>query len=255
MTQHQSNRKIKIGNSIIILLSIMGLIVCITVLFPQIRRMILDYVVEQVVHREISSYQVWLGVLLSYAMCGICCILFFDYCTLTDSGRSLVQKVKQEIKDCWVEIDFRSFLKPLLILFGIYFLGILTIIRANFLYRDDIWRAVESIFWQWFGWSRYVSVFSSFIVHADINLTDISPLPQLIAIFILSVSSLILVYVIGKKKITIVRLLASIPLGLSPFILENLSYKFDPPYNALSILACIVPFLFIARKKAFLFVS
>jgi len=250
-----TNKKNKIGNSIIIILSIIGLIVCITVLFPQVRRMMLDYLIEHVVHREISSYQVWFDVLLSYAVCGICCILFLDYFTLINSGKSLVRNVKQEIKDCWSEIDFRSFSKPLILLIGVYFLGILTIVRANFLYRDDIWRAVESIFWQWFGWSRYVSVFSSFIVHADINLTDISPLPQLLAMVILSISSLLLVYVIGKKRITVVRLLASIPLGLSPFILENLSYKFDPPYNALSILASIVPFLFIARRKAFLFVS
>jgi len=254
MAQKQSNQKNKIGNNIIIILSGIGLVACIAILFPQVRRMILDYAIEHIMHSETSTYQTWLKVLLSYAMCGICCILFFDYCTLADSGRLLVQKVKQEIKDCWSEIDFRSFLKPSLLLSVVYFLGILTIIRANVLYGDDIGRSAEG-FRRWYNWSRYASEFLSIFIHGDTNLTDISPLPQLLTVIILSISSLLLVYVIGKKKITAVRLLASIPLGLSPYFLECLSFRFDAPYLALSILASVVPFLFIARRKAFLFVS
>jgi len=207
-----------------------------------------------IMHREASTYQSWLIALFSYAMGGICLILFFDYCTLTQSGKALVQKVSREVKDCLSEIDFRSFLKPGLLIFGVYLLGILTIIRANFTYLDDLGRTVTGGR-GWYGWSRYVSEFSSIIVHGDTNLTDISPLPQLLAILILSVSSVLFVYVIGKRKITTVRLLASVPLGLSPYFLECLAYKFDAPYMALSILACIVPFLFITRKKAFIFTS
>lgn len=253
MTQNQFNRKNTIRNSSILLLSGIGLIVCITVLFPQTRRMIMD-MAAHIMHREASTYQSWLIALFSYAMGGICLILFFDYCTLTQSGKALVQKVSREVKDCLSEIDFRSFLKPGLLIFGVYLLGILTIIRANFTYLDDLGRTVTGGR-GWYGWSRYVSEFSSIIVHGDTNLTDISPLPQLLAILILSVSSVLFVYVIGKRKITTVRLLASVPLGLSPYFLECLAYKFDAPYMALSILACIVPFLFITRKKAFIFTS
>jgi len=208
----------------------------------------------QILQREASTYQSWVRLLLSFAMGGICFILFFDYCTLTDSGRALVQKAKQEIKACLSEIDFRSLVKPVVWMFVVYLLGILTIIRANFLYRDDLARAIRG-FRGWHDWSRYVSEFSSIFVHGDTHLTDISPLPQLLAILILSVSSVLLVYVTGNKKITTVRLLASIPLGLSPFFLECLIFKFDAPYMALSILVSIVPFLFISRKKAFLFCS
>ena len=86
-------------------------------------------------------------------------------------------------------------------------------------------------------------------------MTDISPLPQLLAILILSVSSVLLVYIIGNKKITTVRLLASIPVGLSPYFLECLSFKFDSPYIALSILLSIIPFLFATRQKTFFFCS
>jgi len=251
MREGQTNRKIKIGNCILLIFSFLGLIVCIAVLFPQVRQMIMN-LFEQIYHRKASSREIWLKVLLSYAMGGICFILCFDYCTLTDPGRKIIQKVKQELSDCLSEIDFRSFIKPILLMFGVYLLGIFTIIRANYSYLDDLGRSISG-YRKWHNESRYVSEFSSILVHGDTHLTDISPLPQLSAIFILSLSSVLLVYIIGNKKMTVVRLLASVPLGLSPYFLECLSFNFDAPYMALSILASIVPFLFIARRKAFLF--
>jgi len=253
MTQKQNNWENMIRKNMIILLSIIGLMVCIAGLFPQVRWMIIDFAVR-ILHREPYSYQSWLKTFLSYAMGGICFILFLDYCMLTNSGRALVQKVKQETKECLSEIDFRSLIKPLLLMFGVYLLGILTIIRANFSYMDDLGRSAEG-YREWFSWNRYVSEVFSIIVHGDTNMTDISPLPQLLAILILAISSVLLVYIVSNKKITTVRLLASIPLGLSPYFIGCLSYKFDAPYMALSILANIVPFLFISRKKVFFFFS
>jgi len=237
----------------IVVLSVLGLIGCIAVLFPQVRLWLMD-LAEHILHKKIVEYQSWFRMFLSYAIGGICLILFFDYCTLTESGRLLVQKVKDELKDCFLAIDFRLLLKPILFMAGIYLLGILTIIRANFLYIDDIERAVSGVR-HWYNYSRYISEFGSIFVHADTNLTDISPIPQLLAVLILSISSVLLVYVLSNKRITVVRLLATLPLGLSPYFLECLSFKFDAPYMALSILASIIPFLFISRKRAFLFCS
>ena len=253
MTQNQSKQKLTVWNSIIILFSIIGLVVCIAVLFPQVRLMILDYA-GNILHKGESIDKRWFESLSSFALGGIFLILLLDYCMLTDSGRTLVGKVKTDIKDCLSEIDFHSFQKPVLILFVIYLLGILSIIRANFTYNDDVFRSVTGSR-GWYDWSRYFSEFSSILVHGNANLMDISPLPQLLAVLILSISSVFLVYIIGNKKITLVKLLASIPLGLSPFFLECLSYKYDAPYMSLSILASIVPFLFISHKKAFLFCS
>ena len=252
MTQHQSILKIKIRNSIIILLSIIGVITCIAVLFPQGSQMTME-LIGMMLHRTIT-YQGAFKLLQSLAMGVIGFILFFDYCALTDSGRLLVRKVSREMKECLSEIDFRSFLKPISLLSGVYLLGVLTIIRANYLYVDDIYRSIEGIR-GWHDWSRWVSEFTSIFIHADTNLTEISPLPQLLAVLILSISSVLLVYIIGHGKTTTVRLLASVPLGLFPYFLECLSFKFDAPYMALSVLASIFPFLFIERKKAFLFCS
>jgi len=251
MTQKQSTGKITTRDRIIILLSIIGLMVCFAVLLPQTRQMIMNWIVY-IFQKE--AFQTWIKTLPSYAMGGICFILFFDYCTLTDSGRVLVQKVRQEIEDCLSEIDYRSFIKPFLLMSGVYLLGILTIIRADFSYLDDVGWAIFG-HREWYNWSRYLVVLLSYIVQPEIRMTDISPLPQLLAVPVLACSSVLLAYITGNKKITGVRLLASIPLGLSPFFLECLAFKFMAPYMALSILASIVPFLFIDRKKAFLFCS
>ena len=249
MIQKQTYKKC---NSIISILIIV-FIVCVAVLFPQVRQMIFGFLAEHVIHKETPINPIWNEIFFKFAITGIFFILFFIYCIFTGSGKLLVEKVKQEINDCIAEIDFRSLLKPSLILFGVYLLGILTIIRANFLYKDDVWRATEGLR-VWINWSRYITEFFSIFVHADTNLTEISPLTQLLAIFLISVSSVLLVYIL-TRKITVIRLLASIPLGLFPYFLECLSYKFDSIYMALSVFVCIFPFLFIARKKAFLLVS
>jgi len=253
MTQNQSIRKNITRDNIILLLSIIGLTVCIAVLFPQVRQLIMD-LVEQYMHRKINFYQAWLKTLLFFAIGGICFILFLDYFTLTNSGKEIAHKVKRDMKASLTEIDFRSFRKPVLIMSCIYLLGILTVIRANFLFEDDIKYAVSG-FREWYNWSRYVIVFLSYFIQPEINITDISPIPQLLAALVLAVSSVLLVYIINDRKITTVGLLASVPLGLSPFFLECLAYKFAAIYFTLSIFVCIVPFLFLAHKKVFFFCS
>ena len=204
--------------------------------------------------REILSVQEWSRAFLSYAAGGIFMIISLNFCFFTSTGKLFVRQIKKEIRDCLKEINWRSFTQPFLLMSGVYLLGILTIIRANFLYLDDIPRTIEGNR-GWYGWSRYVAEIFSVFMHADSHLTDISPLPQLLAILFLAIGSVILVYVLTNKKITIIALIASIPIGLSPYMLECLSYKYDAPYMALSVLAGIIPFLFLARKRAFVFCS
>ena len=49
--------------------------------------------------------------------------------------------------------------------------------------------------------------------------------------------------------------MASLAVGLSPWYLENISYKFDSPYMALATTCAILPFLFIKRLTLFFIVS
>jgi hypothetical protein len=167
--------------------------------------------------------------------------------------RKLTEKLakwESAIKNYATGKNLKQFLKPTLLLTGIYLLGYISLIRANALYMDDMGRTIQG-YRGWDNWGRYVNNFLAVFIHADTNLTDISPLPQLIAIFILAISSVLLVYILCDKKMTVINLAASIPLGLSPYILQCLSYKYDAPYMALSVLVSIIPFLFLQSKVKF----
>ena len=244
------NKKKVVKYSIYVVLTV-GLIFCVAALFSQVRQMIIELTVRILHHKNPENfYKMWFKPMQTYAMGGIFLFVFLGYCLLTASGKTLVRELKNPLK----EINWRSFIKPGLLMSGIYLLGIISIIRANFLYEDDIGRSIDGNR-SWYSMSRYVSEFLSIFIHADLRLTDISPLPQILAILILAICSVLLVYILNDRKITTVALLASVPVGLSPYMLQCLSYKFDAPYMALSVLASIVPFLFLAHKKVFIFYS
>lgn len=132
---------------------------------------------------------------------------------------------------------------------AIYIVAIFPIIRANVNYIDDTGRVLKG-YAGWDNYSRYVSCFLSHIIHANSSyLPDISPVPQIIAVMILSLAALVVTVTIkGKGELSIWNVLACIPLGLSPYFLECLSYKFDLPYMALSILASVLPLLFYQKR-------
>ena len=92
-----------------------------------------------------------------------------------------------------------TYKKPFLILTIIFLIGIYPIIRANYNYIDDIGRVAHG-YKGWENFSRYISCFLSNFIHADSYLTDISPLPQIIAIILLSISGLIILHALSKKK-------------------------------------------------------
>ena len=162
--------------------------------------------------------------------------------------KQFFQKEKQRIK------EYRFLLKPTLILSAIYLLAMSAILRANFYYYDDIQRAC----WGWpeWGFSRHLSNILSKFLHAEAYLSDISPLPQLLAILIISFASVIAVYLITEeKRFSFWHFVAAIPIGLSPYFLECLSYKYDSPYMALSVLFSVVPLLLCKGNQIVYFLS
>ena len=148
------------------------------------------------------------------------------------------------------ELNKYSYLKKaFLIFFIIYLLSLFSIIRANFNYIDDLGRVMYG-YSGWTDFSRYTSTILSYFLHADTYLTDISPLPQIIAVLLLSCASVIILYIFSNnKKIILWNIVAIVPIGLCPYFLECLSYKYDSPYMALSILASVFPLLFINKNK------
>jgi hypothetical protein len=140
-------------------------------------------------------------------------------------------------------------------MFGLYTFAIISIIRADFLYIDDLGRAIFG-YREWgVSFSRYISDFLAVFIHTDTRITDISPLPQIIAALFIAIASVLLVYIISDGKVTKTACFLSLPVGLSPYFLECFSYKFDSPYMALSVLASVVPFLFMQNYPVFSVVS
>jgi hypothetical protein len=130
----------------------------------------------------------------------------------------------------------------------VYAISYISIFRANYNYVDDIRRAArgdginESF-------SRHISEWLSYFLHTTTDrLTDISPLPQLIACIFLALTGFIMVKVMTKKT-TKYCLLATLPIGLSPYFLGCIVWKFDAPYMALSILASVFPFLLMHKNR------
>ena len=147
-----------------------------------------------------------------------------------------------------ISTNKKELVSSVLFLSIIYAVSYISIFRANFSYIDDARRAINGTPINEI-YSRYISNFLSWFIHTtDKRLTDISPLPQLIACVFLAFAGFVLVKVMCKKP-TKYLLLATLPIGLSPYFLECISYKFDAPYIALSILASVFPFLFMHKNR------
>lgn len=152
-------------------------------------------------------------------------------------------------------LNDRKLLKAVALLAGIYLLGISAILRANYYYIDDMGRALLG-YKQFDFFGRYIPQYFTTVLHADSYLTDISPLPQLIAVVILAMAAVTVLYLVtGRKEFTAIEYVSTIPLCLSPYFLECLSYKYDAPYMALSILASVAPVLYYKRSNLIYFVS
>lgn len=145
--------------------------------------------------------------------------------------------------------------KPFLVMLVIYLIGASAIILAGVHYADDIARTNYG-YSGWAGFSRYFSTVAAFGLHADGYLTNIYPLPQLLAVVLLAVASVTLICVVSGKEVFkekwtkwIWHLTAVVPLGLSPYMLECLAYQYDAPYMAVSVLFAVLPLLFCDCRK------
>ncbi|MBR0133745.1 glucosyltransferase domain-containing protein [Candidatus Saccharibacteria bacterium] len=143
---------------------------------------------------------------------------------------------------------WRVYLKPFLVIFGIYCFAMLAIWFASISYADDAGRAITGKGWT-SDFNRYSSSLLSFLlVQMRFSLVDISPLGQILAMVLLTISSLILVELFGNKK-KLSHLIVVTLAGLTPFTLSLWLYKFDAPCMALALLACILPFAIKFKRR------
>ncbi|MBY5031586.1 glucosyltransferase domain-containing protein [Streptococcus suis] len=130
------------------------------------------------------------------------------------------------------------------ILFGIYLLGISALLRANIYHDDDQGRFFVGQR-GWADWSRFFTDRSSIYFFGSKFAVDVSPYSQILAVAILALVGILLLGLLYKRKaFTIWEVVALVPLGLNPFFIDNLSYKFDAPFMAFSLLAAVFPLVF-----------
>ena len=145
-----------------------------------------------------------------------------------------------------------TFWKKLLFIYTVYFVGILSLLQANYLYKTDISRVAEVRYSvaNWGHSGRWLNDLFILLFHFDTYPRDISPLSELLAILALSLASMILVHVLCKKT-TYMRLFFSSVVGLNPYYFQVLSYVFDCLFYSIGVLAAVVPFLFYRKNRAF----
>lgn len=163
------------------------------------------------------------------------------------------EKIKNDLGKIWKENRF--LLKPFLVIFVIYLLGISALLLAGVHYADDVARTTYG-YAGWAGFSRYITTVVSHGLHGDWYLTNIAPWPQLLALVVLAFASIVFICVVSGKEIFkerwikwIFLVVAVVPLGLNPYMLECLSYQYDAVYMAISILFAILPLLFWKKQN------
>ena len=148
----------------------------------------------------------------------------------------------------------KDFLKHFGFIFGLYFIGYFGFLTSDFLHVDDNVRILlQKPLFSRDG--RFLSEILSYLFHTSYpHINNNAPINQLIAIIFLSLASMALVKIVNKK-ISYFGLVASLVVGLSPFYLDCMAFKYDSPYMALATLCAILPFLFIRRLSLFFIVS
>lgn len=131
----------------------------------------------------------------------------------------------------------------------LHLIALFALLRGDIYFLDDWGSASRETSWSHF--SRYLATF----ILNDLSTLgkgalDISPLLQILAVIFVVASSMILLYLI-RKKFDLLGIIASLPLGLSPYFLENLSYKFESLTMSIALFLAVLPFLFQVQRRIF----
>ncbi len=139
----------------------------------------------------------------------------------------------------WRKLREQIFSRYYVALLLIYFIGLLPIIRANRSYLDDLGRSLHG-YADWISAVRPLAELFAWIFYLGRTTVDASPFTQILAVAAMAVTSLLLLDAL-RVKLSWPSLICTVPVGLSPYGLENLSYKFDSPYMALALMAAVLP--------------
>lgn len=133
------------------------------------------------------------------------------------------------------------------LLLGVYCVGIAAIVRSNRFYIDDIGRALYG-YAGWFTSARPVAEAFSYLFYLGGTTFDASPLTQVLGLAFLAGAALCVCLAL-RVPLSLGAMAAVVPIGLNPYGLENISYKFDSAQMCLAVFLAVLPYLFFHRRK------
>ncbi|MDQ0222182.1 glucosyltransferase domain-containing protein [Streptococcus moroccensis] len=140
----------------------------------------------------------------------------------------------------------------ILVVFFLYLFPLIAIGNVNYPYIDDIGRRIEGVANFAEHYSRFLSEFASYLVHGGTHLADAGLTTFILCAVILTLTSFTVLYLFKDgEEISWSAAIASVFLGLNPWFLEPLSFRFDAPYISLSVLVSVLPFVFYRQKPKY----
>lgn len=209
---------------------------------------------EILLHRSLRDPDRWLEIIKHCSYIVMCFIGIMYILNYLKQGKILKQEIVSETKKFFMKLNYKRIFIIFLSITIFYCFCFFKVIDADFYYADDIWRS-DSGSRSWIGFSRYISEFLSIIFHTNVYLPDIAPLTSFISILLMAVTTVLLSAILAEGNISIMGLISLSLIFISPFFAENFSYRFDSPYMVLAILFPIIPFMYMANHKVFLFTS
>ncbi len=148
--------------------------------------------------------------------------------------------------------------KKVLAIFAIYCIGMCSIGIVNYPYIDDTLRRLNGSTGFATSYSRFFSEYAAYLVQGSRHLTDLGLATFILSALIMTAVSLVLLYIYQHHKedkgtISWLSAIASVFIGLNPWFLSCISFRFDNPYMCLSVLVSVVPFLFFYQKEVIFF--
>ncbi|MDJ0650754.1 MAG: glucosyltransferase domain-containing protein [Xenococcaceae cyanobacterium MO_188.B19] len=137
----------------------------------------------------------------------------------------------------------KKYQKAFLFIFFISLVCLSSLLQANQLYMDDLYRVMEgNTHWEYNG--RPIASLLTILLQLGIPLTDISPLPQIIC-FVLYSLSVVYLAKIFKVNDLVLLILSGIIFVINPYNLSIYSFTFDSFPIGFGILSSILAFYLI----------
>lgn len=213
--------------------------------FTKFSDFIINIIENNYLHRSFRKAFLWKGRIRTvfFLISGLFGIIYFF---LTNMGKNCLSDYQVAIS----KVKCLVFEKKYIVIFFsiIIFFVFFPIISFAVPFQDDFGRNFNGHR----GWglvdSRVLSEILSIIIHQNLELPQIAPLPQFISLFLLIIGTIELSVAL-TGRISFFSLITSSLIFVTPFFIGNFSYQYYAPYMTLAIDCAIFPFVLLSINK------